>query len=156
MKTKFITFLTVLIAGSIGHMVAQDYDDDIYYNPDKAKKTSVKPPVNAKKSAEYTYDGNLDYNYTTVTDYPAADTYVPSGSSTMDIDAYNRRGIFADGETAVTRDSAATAAFANTRNIERFYNPQVVAESPDEELAGMYYSEPANVTINISDRKSVV
>jgi len=134
MKTRFIPLLVALLIGSIGYVSAQDYDDDIYYNPSKDKTNTVKKQPK-----------------TVVTDYPAADAYTPaSTASTMDVDAYNRRGIFANESANATSDASSSASFANTRNIERFYNPQVVTESDDESLAQLYYSEPANVTININ------
>ncbi|MDE7410721.1 MAG: hypothetical protein K2M94_01625 [Paramuribaculum sp.] len=146
-KIRFIPFLATIIIGSTGFVSAQDYEDDIYYNPDKkAKSVTVKPSVQ-----------NNQYNaQTAVQDYPAADTYTPalSSGSKIDVDTYNRRGMFASDNTQSTKSSSTTQtreSFAGTRNIERFYNPDIIVSSNDEELAELYYSEPSttNLTINV-------
>lgn len=114
---------------------AQDYyDDDIYYNPKTAKK---KATVQVKQ--------------TTPADYPAAGTYtVVTTGPARDIDEYNRRGIFAP---ATTPDVSAASdslndSFRYTRRIERFYNPDVVVNTGDEDLTALYYDTSAP-TVNI-------
>lgn len=136
-KTRLTSLLAFLAIGGLCLANAQGYDDDdIYYNPSKAKKQTQK----VKKTTA-----------PAVVDYPSADSYTPApGAGTdIDIDTYNRRGVFA-ADTART-EARPASSFENTRNIERFYNPQVVVESPDQELLTYYYSEPApevNIVIN--------
>lgn len=133
--------LLLTVMGSLSvTLSAQDYDDDdIYFNPSKSKATQK----TVKKSAK-------SYNYTTA-DYPAADTYstLPGqGRTEIDVDTYNRRGIFA-ADTA-RRDSSDASGFAYTRQIEKYYNPEVVTGSSDKELAQYYYNEqPANINITV-------
>lgn len=131
-------FIAATLFGSFGVMSAQGYDDDdIYYNPSKAKKQTTVKKQNKKSSAP------------DVTNYPAADTYIaPATGTDIDVDTYNRRGIFAN--DTVKGESNGNADFAYTRRIEKFYNPDVVTESNDEEIARYYYAEPANVNITIA------
>ena len=135
MKTRLTSLLALIMIGGYNIATAQGYDDDdIYYNPSKAKKTA---PV--KKTTNVV-----------VADFPAADTYTPANTgSNIDIDAYNRRGTFA--KDSVAARSEAPANFEYTQQIERFYNPRVVIESPDADLARVYYAEPSadvNIIIN--------
>lgn len=138
---KTILFISMLIGG-VGVLMAQDYyDDDIYYDASKEKKVEKKQQD--KKTPQQ--NNNISYHY----DYPAADTYTVTGTSTRDVDEYNRRGVENYTGTALI-DSIATEDFTYTRRIERFYNPSVVSGSSDEELKEYYYSsqeEPAEVNI---------
>lgn len=137
------TLLVALLTGTAFQGVAQDIYDDIYgTTPAKEKKTAdVRKPKETPRALA-------------VTDYPAADTYNFDSGSNRDIDDYNRRGIFAvdtvAASTARNGGEEATADFNCTRQIERFYNPDVVVESNDPTLAQVYYAEPANVNIIIN------
>ncbi|MDE6587427.1 MAG: hypothetical protein K2K40_03725 [Paramuribaculum sp.] len=143
---KFTRLITAaLTLGAIAVTAsAQAFDDDIYFDASKAtKKTStVKKTQKVIRPAEFA----------------AADTYAGElTSSTRDVDEYNRRGIFALPDS-ISVDSLATLsadngdAFANTRRIERFYNPDVVVESKDPEVAQYYYSDrPAEINIYVSN-----
>ncbi len=128
--TSFLTAAIILGANAVGF--AQSYDDDdIYFNPSKVKSESKE-----KKSTA----GTQIYR-TTITDHR-------SGIN-IDIDTYNRRGVFAAADTA--SEANESGDFNYTRQIERFYNPDVVTSSNDAELADLYYSQPAtdvNVYIN--------
>lgn len=135
MKTRLTSLLALIMIGGYSIASAQGYDDDdIYYNPSKAKKSA---PV--KKTADVV-----------VADFPAADTYTPATTGVnIDVDTYNRRGTFAN--DTVTARSENQTNFECTQQIERFYNPRVVIESPDESLAQLYYAEPTadvNIIIN--------
>ncbi|MDE7460560.1 MAG: hypothetical protein K2M85_05675, partial [Paramuribaculum sp.] len=141
--TRF-SLLTLLMLGGNGIVSAQGYyDDDIYFNPAKDKDKNIEQ---AKKAVSQRPAQTVVYQFA---DYPAADTYEVSGTSTRSVDDYNRRGIFAYPDTTAT-DSTSSEAFAYTRRIEKFYNPDVVTSSKDSELAGYYYAEPANVNIIIN------
>ncbi len=141
--TRFF-LLALLMVGGTGLLSAQGYyDDDIYFNPTKDKDKNIEE---AKKAAAREAARIAAIR---ASDFPAADTYQVTGTSTRSVDDYNRRGIFAYPDT-VAADSASTDAFAYTRQIERFYNPEVVISSKDEKLAEYYYAEPANVNIIIN------
>ncbi len=132
MKIRLTAILVLLLGGSSTlSLMAQDYEDDIYYTPSK---------VNTQKKST-----SIETN-----SYPAADTYTPApgNGSNFDVDTYNRRGIFAKDSVSTPKDR--TENFEYTRQIERFYNPQIITESNDENLASYYYSEPANVNITIN------
>lgn len=122
---------------------SQSFDDDIYYDASKAKKKeTVAKKVRTTEPASF----------------PAADTYAGElTSSTRDIDEYNRRGIFAvpdsvQADSLAKQLDASGDAFANTRRIERFYNPEVVIENPDATVAEYYYSDqPAEINIYVNN-----
>ncbi|MCM1117193.1 MAG: hypothetical protein NC342_06635, partial [Pseudoflavonifractor sp.] len=143
MKCAFsrLLFLSIALLAGMASGLAQDWEDDIYFDAAKAAKKEA-----AKKEAR---------RKATIASYPAADTYSSvSTSNTRDIDEYNRRGIFAINDSAsrqATDSLAAGDAFANTRRIERFYNPDVIVENPDASVAEYYYSsQPANVNIYVN------
>lgn len=135
---KFITGLlaATIFVGVPSIAFGQDFDDDIYYNPSKEKKTT--PAKTTKKTIKYV----------PTPDYPAADTYSQPAISvgTVDdkaLDAYNRRGMFAVADTAdaiaVPLDSL--GEFEYTRRIEQFHNPDVVTNTGDQDLIEYYYNQ---------------
>lgn len=143
MKLRLLTISAALLLGGIGVISAQNYDDDdIYFNPDKAKKSA---PAKKKTPAKASPNAIIYYP---VSDFPAADTYAPAQTSTRDIDEYNRRGIFAT--DSIPYDSIGNIDFQWTRQIEKYHNPEVVKGSSDPELAQYYYAEPANVNIIVN------
>lgn len=145
-----------LLLGMPERTLAQDYDDDIYYNPSK-------PAVPQKKSKTI--------KYTPTPDYPAADTYSQAyqsatagvTSNMRDIDEYNRRGIFAPVDTADARvvNADTLGDFLYTRRIEAFHNPDVVTSTGNQDLIDYYYSQGyqqglddgtvTNITVNSVD-----
>lgn len=130
-------FISALTLAS-GVAMAQGYDDDdIYFNPSKAKKAKVE----VKKQTSTPV-----YSYSTT---PGADTYyVPASAGiSRSVDDYNRRGFFAT--DTVTTDADSLDVFAGTRQIERFYNPDIVKQSGDKELVEIYYAQPANVNVYV-------
>lgn len=138
---KYNDILKMLAAVAIVAMpmtaVAQDFEDDIYYNPSKDKTTKTKKTTAPVK-------------YVPTPDYPAADTYTFSGTSTRDVDEYNRRYTTVATDTMALDSAYVTDNFAYTRRIERFHNPDVVTASGDEQLMDYYYSQPAETSsVNI-------
>lgn len=143
LKNLFTSITALLAIFASTSVYAQSYDDDdIYYNPSKAKKTTSE----IKKTA-VTRPANQNA-YQSI-GYSSADTYTPSTSAgvNMTVDEYNRRGFFNTGNTTATTDSI-HEDFQATRQIEKFYNPGIITESNDQELAEYYYSQPTS-TINI-------
>ena len=136
-KLIFKATLCLLGAGTFAQTaVAQDIYDDIY-GSSEPQKSAPKPQQTAPAS------------------YPAADTYNFDSGSTRSVDEYNRRGIFAPADTTVSdamqrADSLAAIDFNCTRQIERYYNPDVVVGSSDADLAQLYYSQPANINIIVN------
>lgn len=126
------------------------YDDDIYFNPNKDKDRNVEAAKKAaSRQTQRTANG---YIITRVADYPAADTYAAEGSSTRSVDEYNRRGVFARPDTTATLPDSIKAAadFAYTRQIERYYNPDIIISSDDPEIVELYYAQPAEVNIYVN------
>lgn len=148
--------------------IAQSYyDDDIYYDASKDTKKEAKANKKvsgANKEAEYQQAGS-QYRYITTTDgtvyvvddagnayptvaqnIPGSDLYTVYTDNTRDVDEYNRRYQIAD---TVSVDSLYREdTFANTRNIERFSNPDIVSQSNDEALIEYYAAtQPAQINI---------
>lgn len=142
MKIHKLLLCALAFAASSVVAVGQSYDDDIYYDASKAKKQKNE----AKARAKAERDAALNY--------PAADTYAGQlTSSTRDIDEYNRRGIFAIPSdslaAAAANDTTSGDAFAYSRRIERFYNPEVIVENPDGSVTEYYYTGKNDPEINI-------
>lgn len=120
---------------------AQDDFDDIYYNPDKAKKE--------KKVTVRNYVPTPDYNGS---DAYAGQTFTGVGTP-RDVDEYNRRGMFAPvgatGDT-ITVNADTLGQFLYTQRLERFHNPEVVSGSGDADLMDMYYNQPAQSTSSVN------
>lgn len=153
MNVKKVIF-PLLIVCCFSVVMAQDYyDDDIYYDAAKAKKektSNVKQNNSSvkqtNKSTNYSSNGYGSY------DYPAADTYYFSSSSTRDVDEYNRRGDYGYSDSLAV-DSISVEDFAYTRRIEKFYNPTIVSGSGDNELQEYYYGsreEPSEINIYVN------
>lgn len=148
-NVKFIahafSVLTLMALPSIAHS-QNYYDDDIYYDGAKAEKARIA----AKQNVKPTKTSNNNVNYTGVVDYPGADTYVVHGTSTIDVDAYNRHGQFLVADT-IEKDNNETDYFENTRRIEKFHNSDIVSGSNDEVLQAYYYTQPATVNIYVEN-----
>lgn len=129
---------------------AQDYEDDIYYNPDKAKKTAPAP----QKQTQNAYITGARTSAPVAADYPAADTYTPAPGAglQMNVDEYNRR-VPASTPDSVAGAPESDADFTYTRRLERFHNPDIVAQSGDEELVEYYYAteQPTVINVNVID-----
>lgn len=141
MTTKITAIFLSMLMGYSAVAFAQNYDDDIYFNPSKAQKQAKTKNQKQKNNTIVIYTSD---------DIPAADSYsVPAGSS-RSVDEYNRRGIFATTKTIKATDSITADAFTQTRKIEKFYNPSIVVSSNDEGLTEYYYAEPANINIIVN------
>ena len=140
------------------------YDDDIYYDASKAKKEQAEKHKKAaaeRVAREYGQDYTT-YGFSapsTAHTMPGSDTYIVNTGNSRDVDEYNRRYSYGSNGVEQTDSislNALTAGdFSNTRRIERFYNPEIISGSNDENLKGYYYStqqaEPqSSVIINLN------
>ena len=153
MKYRIFTLLGLLALGAGSFLQAQDYDD-IYYDASKSQTTTAKVVTPVKTVAVY---GDV------------ADTYKVAAKSNYrderDVDEYNRRGAYdpsnlttanlayevdINGDTIYyENDTVYEESFANTRLIERFYNPDIVILSDDDDLVELYYDESPSVNLII-------
>ena len=131
---KSITRLSALtIAALVGWTSAYAqsyYDDDIYYD---ARKTAKKEKKNTDKQhkqqpqeQQYYYDGANYVPWNNVGEYQSADTYQPTGTSTRDVDEYNRHT--PSKYDPNHPDSITLRQFeqmSNTRNLARFHDSEV-------------------------------
>ncbi len=141
MKYRVFALMGVL-ALTAGTVLAQDYDD-IYYDASKSVSGKTKETKVDKKSKTVVVYGEVPDEYKVA----AQENYRVE----RDEDEYNRRGAFEptfevdiNGDTIYDLEDE---AFANTRRIERFYNPDVVILSDDDDLVELYYDE--SPTINL-------
>lgn len=100
----------MLLTGSASMWAQSAFDDDIYYNPDKAKTTSVQKKESKKKQSNYI-----------------------ANMADMDVDAYNRRG---DSYYTTSIDTIGSGVengedFVYTQQIQKYYNPTIVVDNAD-------------------------
>jgi hypothetical protein len=146
MKYRLLSLLGLLALGAGSILQAQDYDD-IYYDASKSQAVKVVTP--AKTVSVY---GEVP------------ETYKVAASSNYrverDVDEYNRRGAYdpttldyevdINGDTIyIDNDTIYEETFANTRRIERFYNPDIVILSDDDDLVELYYDESPTINLVI-------
>jgi hypothetical protein len=140
MKYRVLTLLGVLALSAGVFIQAQDYDD-IYYDASKTSGSTkaAKVTTPAKTVAVY---GEVPERYKAV----AESNYRVE----RDEDEYNRRGAYEpEFEVDINGDTIYEEAFANTRRIERFYNPDIVILSDDDDLVELYYDESPTVNLII-------
>lgn len=138
------------LVGVSGAVAQSYYDDDIYYDASKAPKKEVKkqqPRQQPQQQALYYYDGSEYVPWTQAGNYPAASEYAPTGSSTRDVDEYNRRGNYAQSDRP---DSISLAEFeqmsamSNTERLARFHDSQAAQEASGtvayDDLGNEYYA----------------
>lgn len=140
LKLKIALSFAFVVGLTCSTAMAQSYyDDDIYYNPAKVKTEKV----DKKKTTA----SNKKYN-SNVAIYQPSDSFSFDSGSNRDIDEYNRRNQTVAGQSSNDQ----LDEFAYTRQIERFYNPEVVSGSNDAELQEYYYysqTEKPQTTVNI-------
>ena len=142
MKKYRVFALLGVMALTAGSLMAQDYDD-IYYDSSKSTKNATKKVEKAAKTT--VIYGEVPEKYKVV----AQDNYQVE----RDEDEYNRRGAYDPSnisyEVDINGDTIYEEAFANTRRIERFYNPDIVILSDDDDLIELYYDESPSVNLII-------
>lgn len=139
MKYRVLTLLGLmaLTAGSL--VQAQDYDD-IYYDASTSTTTEAKSVKVTKPAKTIAVYGNVPERYKVA----VQNNYRVE----RDEDEYNRHGDYEpDYAVSLDGDTVYEEAFANTRRIERFYNPDIVILSDDDDLVELYYDE--SPTINL-------
>lgn len=119
-------FLTGLLLASVsGLLYAQDFDDDIYYNPKKTKKATEQK---TQKKSNYIAD-----------------------FANLDVDTYNRRGQYYVSPVDTIGQSAENGEdFVYTQQIQKYYNPTIVVDNADV-LADVLNNSYGNVEIVLND-----
>ena len=106
-RTKnYIAIIALIACG--GTAIAQDYFDDIYYNPKKDSSSKVKESAAKAQQSYYIAD-----------------------MANMDVDAYNRRG---DQYYVSEIDTIGSVVengedFVYTQQIQKYYNPTIVVDN---------------------------
>ncbi len=149
MKFRIATMCALMLGASF--MVhAQDYDD-IYSDGNDGQTQVVTTVKQVKQNPQRVnvvdYRSGVPVRYST--------TVQKNYQNERDVDEYNRRGAY-DGvglNDAYPADSTAIlnedGSFANTRRLERFYDPDVVVRSTDGELVELYYNRANTPDITI-------
>ena len=124
-KRKYITLAGLIL--TTGAISAQDYFDDIYYNPKKDKSVQQ---VSAKQK-ESTYIANM---------------------ADMDVDAYNRRGeqYYVSQIDTIGSGAENGEDFVYTQQIQKYYNPTIVVDN-SKALGDVLSNAYGNVDIVITD-----
>lgn len=123
---------------------SQDYDDIYYDASTSGKKAEKATVVKAQQPKRVVVRSNQPY---TVTIQPGSN--IVNG---RDVDEYNRRGGYDNygyADTASIDTLAEQGNFANTQRIERFYNPNIIINSNDNDLVTMYYDNTPSVNLTI-------
>lgn len=159
----------LIVAGAVMASGQSYYDDDIYYDASKAPKKEVKQskqtrPNNTNNttssSTQLYYDGAQYVPWNNVGEYQSADQYQANGTSTRDVDEYNRRYSAVNESNANKPDSITLQQFeemSNTRKLARFQNSDIASQAYaqsgyDGDYADSYstgYVQPAT-TINLN------
>ena len=124
-KNFYIAMIALFACG--GTAMAQDYFDDIYYNP--KKDTTATTTVKKEKKSNYI-----------------------SNFEDIDVDAYNRRG---EQYYVSQIDTIGTSVengedFVYTQQIQKYYNPTIVVENANS-LGDILANARGNVEIVIND-----
>ncbi|MBR5331927.1 MAG: hypothetical protein IKV32_01325 [Muribaculaceae bacterium] len=140
MRILKITLVALMSIAICSTAVADNYfEDDIYYDASKAKKKKEKRvETTTTFSQPISYQNEVVYNY---------------GSSLRDIDEYNRQGAYYSyAADTTTNDSVLNIdGYTYTNRIERFYNPNVVSGSGNQELIDSYSVNQPVINIYVDD-----
>ena len=132
MNYKFLSLIGALLIGC-GGLMAQVYEDDIYYDGSSEVNKTTKVVVK-QAPASSGYYGTLQTQVTPISG-------VVNG---RDVDEYNRRvDVYTENDTTYIDDDT----FANTRRIERFHNPTIVIRSNDPDLIEYYFDSAPTVNL---------
>ena len=134
MPRKRATLTLIAVMAFFGACMAQNYFDDIYFNPKK------------EKTPEKKLTGT-----STAIKQPTVETNYIADMASMDVDTYNRRGQY----YASSIDTIGTTAengedFVYTQQIQKYYNPTIVVENANN-LGDILTNAYGNVDIVIND-----
>lgn len=159
----------LVVSGAVVASGQSYYDDDIYYDASKAPKKEVKKSrpsrtgnTNTGTSTQLYYDGAQYEPWNNVGEYQSADQYQATGTSTRDVDEYNRRYSSVGESRSSMPDSISLQQFeemSNTRKLARFQNSDIASQAyarSEYDDAGYYadgynngYVQPTT-TINLN------
>ena len=132
MRRKKIYITLMILFAWVGTAGAQDYFDDIYYNPKKDKATTVLTPKTEKVS------------------------YYIDNMGDMDVDTYNRRGQYYVSQIDTIGSRAENGEdFVYTQQIQKFYNPTIVVDNAAA-LGDVLANAHGNVEIVINNNGNPV
>lgn len=137
MKMKEYRLFYAIIMLVIAPMAMADdyYDDDIYFDASKTKKKTAKVISNNNQSQPIV--NNIDYNY--------------YGGPMRDVDEYNRQGAYSIIDTIGNDSVLNMNGYTYTSRIERFYNPEIVKGSGNQELIESYNVNQPIINIYVDD-----
>jgi hypothetical protein len=149
---RILTFLGIFALGGALYAGAQDYDD-IYYDASKTvKNETVKKSGSSVSLTEQTQPRTVStrVGQSTVTPVTGTTSRVRvEREGVRDDDEYNRRGAYDPSTLNDTTYIDDEGSFSNTQRIERFYNPDIIITSNDDELITLYYEDQPTVNLII-------
>lgn len=114
--TKHYLSIIALFACA-GSIYAQDYFDDVYYNPKKDTQKTVATV-------------NVNNNTRSTTKTTSRSSSYISNRAEMDIDAYNRRGTYYSSQIDTIGSRVENGEdFVYTQQIQKYYNPTIVVDN---------------------------
>ena len=163
--TRFALLSSVVAIGVLAASAQSYYDDDIYYDASKVKKETpakqtvkqtqaVRPVQQQTTATQLYYDGAQYVPWSNVGEYQSADTYQATGSSTRDVDEYNRRYTTPSNAQPDSLSLQQYLEMSNTQKLARFQDSDVAAiavAEGDYDYADVntYYKQPTT-TINLN------
>lgn len=150
MKYRLLTLLGVFALGSASLVMAQDYDDIYYDGTSSSDVTTTTKSTTMQTSAPGTVSRQRP---ATASAQPRRyKIAVEDNAAARDEDEYNRRGAYRNKGYAADTSSYyddEQSSFSNTERIQRFYNPEVVDGSGDDELITLYYDTAPTINLVI-------
>lgn len=140
MRILKITLVALMSIAVCTTAVADNYfEDDIYYDASKAKKKKEKKVETTNTVTQpISYQNEVVYNY---------------GNSMRDVDEYNRQGAYYSyaADTTANDSILNIDGYTYTNRIERFYNPEVVSGSGNQELIESYSVNQPIINVYVDD-----
>jgi hypothetical protein len=137
---------------------SSSYEDDLYYNPPKAKVITEK---------KYTRESPANTTNVAVQQNENGNVKVFDNSRTLkvrDVDEYNRRVPISDSEISPENDSAnaeendnkesTDAPYEYSERVRRFHNPDFTTQITDDGYLNIYVEDNANVNVYYLDDSS--
>lgn len=129
MKKYYLLLSLSLLAG--GSILAQDFEDDIYYDGKKAEKKEKQ--YRAKQEDSYEAMRSIDWR--------------PSLEDEFDVDEYNRYGdYYVSSIDTIGNNIADSEDFVYTKQIQKYYNPTILVDN-SETLADILSNSYGNVNV---------
>lgn len=126
LKNIYIALAVLFAYG--GTAMAQDYFDDIYYNP---KKDTPKQQTTRQTGSTVNYGTTSTSNYNSGSNSSGNTSTYIANMADMDVDAYNRRGetYYVSSIDTIGSYVGNEEDYVYTQQIQKYYNPTIVVDN---------------------------